>query len=47
VTYKNLLLRLQANMEKDPKKQQALIKEADELRQKAIELQKKRTAGVG
>jgi hypothetical protein len=34
-------------MEKDPKKQQALIKEADELRQKAIELQKKRTAGVG
>ena len=31
IAYKNLLLRLQANLEKDPKKQQALLKEADEL----------------
>jgi tetratricopeptide (TPR) repeat protein len=47
LTYKNLLLRLRANIEKDPKVQQALIKEADALREKAIELQKKKTAGVG
>jgi len=47
LTYKNLLLRLQANLEKDPKVQQDLIKEADELREKAIELQKRKTAGVG
>jgi tetratricopeptide (TPR) repeat protein len=47
LTYKNLLLRLQANIEKDPKVQQALIKEADALRERAIELQKKKTAGIG
>jgi tetratricopeptide (TPR) repeat protein len=47
LTYKNLLLRLQANLEKDPKVQQDLIKEADELREQAIELQKRKTAGVG
>jgi tetratricopeptide (TPR) repeat protein len=47
LTYKNLLLRLQANMEKDPAKQKALLAEADQLRNKAIELQKKKTAGVG
>ena len=29
IAYKNLLLRLQANLEKDPKKQQELLKEAD------------------
>jgi hypothetical protein len=40
IAYKNLLLRLQANLEKDPKKQQALLKEADELRDKATELRK-------
>jgi tetratricopeptide (TPR) repeat protein len=47
LTYKNLLLRLQANMEKDPKVQKELLSEADKLRDRAIELQKKKTAGVG
>ena len=46
LTYKNLLLRLEANLEKDVAKQQALIKEADKLRDEAIELKKKKTAGV-
>jgi tetratricopeptide (TPR) repeat protein len=46
IAYKNLLLRLQANLEKDPKKQQALLKEADELRDKANELRKAKTAGT-
>ncbi len=46
LTYKNLLLRLQANLEKDPAKQQALIKEADKLRDLAIELKKKKVAGM-
>ena len=46
LTYKNLLLRLQANLEKDPAKQQALIKEADKLRDEAMELKKKKIAGV-
>ena len=39
LTYKNLLLRLQANLEKDPAKQPALLKEADKLRDQALELQ--------
>jgi tetratricopeptide (TPR) repeat protein len=47
LTYKNILLRQQANIEKDPAKQQALIREADRLRERAIELRKQRTAGVG
>jgi len=46
LTYKNLLLRLEANLEKDVPKQQALIKEADKLRDEAITLKKKKTAGV-
>lgn len=46
LTYKNLLLRLQANLEKDPAKQQALLKEADKLRDEAIELKKKKVAGM-
>jgi tetratricopeptide (TPR) repeat protein len=46
LVYKNLLLRLQANMEKDTAKQQALIKEADRLRDKAQELRKQKAAGV-
>jgi tetratricopeptide (TPR) repeat protein len=45
--YKNLLLRLQANTEKDPSKQQALLKEANELRDKAEDLRKKKASGVG
>lgn len=47
ITYKNLLLRLEANLEKDVAKQQALLKEADKLRDYAIELKKKKVAGVG
>ena len=47
LVYKGLLLRLQANMEKDVTKQQALIKEATTLRDKAEELRKKKASGVG
>jgi len=47
LVYKGLLLRLQANVEKDPKKQQELLKEAGRLHDKAEELRKKRAAGVG
>ena len=46
LVYKGLLLRLQANMEKDPKKQQDLIKEADKLRDHANELRKKAASGT-
>ena len=45
IAYKNLLLRLQANLEKDPK-QQALLQEADQLRDKAKELRKQKAAGT-
>jgi tetratricopeptide (TPR) repeat protein len=41
ITFRGLLLRLQANVEKDPAKQQALIKEATALSDKANELRKK------
>jgi Flp pilus assembly protein TadD len=47
LVYKGLLLRLQANVEKDPAKQQALIKEATQLRDRAEDLRKKKAAGVG
>ncbi|MDE3154239.1 MAG: tetratricopeptide repeat protein [Acidobacteriota bacterium] len=47
LVYKNLLLRLEANLIKDPKKQQDLIKQADKLRDQANELRKKKAAGVG
>jgi tetratricopeptide (TPR) repeat protein len=46
MTYKNILLRMKANEETDRNKQAALIKEADALRAKAIELNKKKAAGV-
>ena len=46
LVYKGLLLRLQANLEKDPAKQQALIKEAEALQGQAEEVRKKRAAGV-
>jgi tetratricopeptide (TPR) repeat protein len=46
LVYKGLLLRLQANMEKDPKKQQDLLKEADKLRDKANDLRKKTASGT-
>jgi tetratricopeptide (TPR) repeat protein len=47
IVYKGLLLRLQANMEKDRAKQQALLKEADTLRDRAKALQKAKQAGAG
>ncbi len=40
LTIKNIVLRLQANTERDPGKQKALIAEADRLRNRAVELQK-------
>jgi TonB family protein len=40
LVYKNLLLRTQANMEPDTAKQQALLAEADALRNRAMQLQK-------
>jgi tetratricopeptide (TPR) repeat protein len=46
LSYKNILLRFQANFEKDPAKQKALIQEADDLKSKAIEIQKKQNAGA-
>jgi Flp pilus assembly protein TadD len=46
IAYKNLLLRLQANLEKDPKVQQELLKQADALRDKANELRKQKAAGT-
>ena len=44
--YKNLLVRLKANLEKDPAKRQALITQADHLRDQAQDLQKQRVAGA-
>jgi TonB family protein len=44
LTYKNLLLRMRANLETDPVLKQQLIAEADVLRNRAIELNKQRTA---
>jgi tetratricopeptide (TPR) repeat protein len=46
LVYKNLLLRLQANLEKNPQRQQALLKEADQLRDRAQELRKQKAAGA-
>jgi len=40
IAYKNLLLRLQANLIKDPARQQALIREADQLRDRAEQMRK-------
>jgi tetratricopeptide (TPR) repeat protein len=47
ITYKNLLLRQQATLEKDPAKQKALTAQADELLNQVKELQKVKQRGVG
>ena len=47
MVYKGLLLRLQANMEKNRARQQELLKQADALRDKAKELQKAKQVGAG
>jgi predicted Zn-dependent protease len=46
ITFKGLLLRLQANFEKDPAKQQALLKEAVSLGEKANDLRKSKATGT-
>jgi predicted Zn-dependent protease len=46
MTYKGLLLRLQANLEKDQKKQESLLKEAKDLQDKSEETRKKKAAGA-
>lgn len=45
LTYKNLLLRSQALVIKDPAKQKELLKEADTLRDRAIDLRKQKAGG--
>jgi tetratricopeptide (TPR) repeat protein len=47
ITFKNLLLRQQARIEKDPAKQKALLAQADELLNQVKELQKLKQRGVG
>jgi hypothetical protein len=44
LTYKQLLLRIEANLIDDPQRQQQLIKEADQWRDRAQEAQRKRRA---
>ena len=46
LVYKNLLLRVQAVSEPDPVRQQALVSQADALRNKALQLQKSRSTGA-
>ena len=46
MTYKGLLLRLEANLEKDPSKQQQLLKDAKELQDKSEDMRKKKAAGA-
>lgn len=46
LTYKNILLRMEANLETDRAKQAELLKEADKLRSRAMELNKKKTSGL-
>ncbi|HVL67268.1 MAG TPA: tetratricopeptide repeat protein [Vicinamibacterales bacterium] len=46
LTYKNILLRMLGNLETDMAKRKALYDEADQLRNRAIELGKKKTAGT-
>jgi tetratricopeptide (TPR) repeat protein len=46
LTYKNLLLRLQANIERNPALQKKLLAEADELRDRALAVQEKQKVGA-
>ena len=46
LTYKNILMRMQANLTEDLDEQEQLIADADVLRDRAEELQKRRTAGA-
>lgn len=44
LTYKNILLRLKANLTQDPTQKARLIADADELRNRVIEMQRRREA---
>jgi tetratricopeptide (TPR) repeat protein len=46
LTYRGLLLRIEAGMEKDAKRQRALLDEANQLQEKAVALKKKQASGV-
>ena len=46
LTYRGLLLRIEAGMEKDAKRQTALLDEAKQLQEKAVALKKKQAAGA-
>jgi TonB family protein len=46
LTYKNILLRMQSNMTADPASRQALVAEADVLRNRAMALQKARSSST-
>jgi len=45
VTYKGLLLRVQASLVTDAARQKSLIAEAEKLQAQAVELRKKKAAG--
>jgi tetratricopeptide (TPR) repeat protein len=45
LVYKNLLLRVQANLENNPARQQALLKEAEQLSNRAEEIRKSNAGG--
>ena len=47
LVYKNLLLRVQANLERNPARQQALLREAEQLSNRAEEIRKANAAGGG
>ena len=47
VTYRGLLLRVQAAIEKDAGRQKQILNEADKMQQRAGELRKKKAAGLG
>jgi len=47
MTYKNILLRMKANITKDAGEQKRLIDEADKLRNKVIDAQKRKQTGKG
>ena len=47
LVYKNLLLRVQANLERNPARQQALLSEAEQLSNRAEEIRKANAAGEG
>jgi tetratricopeptide (TPR) repeat protein len=47
IVYKGLLIRIQAGMEKDAKKQLDLLKQATALQEKAADIKNKQASGVG